>query len=193
MSWIIEDGTGQGHKAKVTAENRLYTHSLAIPVQAHISENHQQAFQVCGQIDIADSEKVILFLKNDDPDRKAVITYIRIMSAGAADLNKDAYFSIKMNGIYSSGGTAVTPVNMSAGSNQEAEVIAYQGTGTDIVLTGTSQCIDKNWSANSMQSYNKEGSLQLPRGQSMSIHHIGSTVAGIAYARISFYMIDNHL
>lgn len=180
-------GASDDREAKV-GEYGLETFSTSKSMQHTISHISQNAFQTSGLIDIATSEKTVLVITNTSPTKKLVVTYLRLSSIGADAASSTAFFAIKVSGIRSSGGTAVTPVNMFAGSPKEAPATAYEGSGTDIVMNGSELEIDRNYTANAMQSYGKEGVLILDTNQSVSVTHIGSTVAGKAYARISFYM-----
>lgn len=184
----IEDGKGTGKLAEVNSENRLLVESISVSEQHNISKEDQESYQVEGEIDIATSEKTILVLTNTSNTKDAVVSFIRIMSIGAAAASASSYFNVKLGGGYSSGGTTVSPVNVYIDSPKDADVTAYEGSGTDIVMSGTPIQIDRNYTANSMQSYNKEGSIVIPKNSSVSITHLGSTIAGKAYARISFFM-----
>ena len=112
-----------------------------------------------------------------------------MMSAGAAATNAGAYFTVKLGDSYTSGGADLTPVNTNQSSGNAADVVCKDGSAT-LTISGGSE-IDKNYSANTMQSFNKEGSVVLGKGNSISLYHLGSTVAGEAYGRISFYFIDS--
>lgn len=185
---IIETGGHESYKAIVNEDGRLNVESLNISEQHHIAVTSQATFQVSSEIDIATSEKTILTLKNTHPTKKVVITFVRVMSIGAAAANSSAFFRLLLGGAYSSGGTAIDSVNLFVDSPVTATVESYNGNGTDIVMSGTQVEIDKNYEANSMQSYGKKGSIIIPTNSSISITHIGSTVAGKAWCRISYYM-----
>lgn len=189
MSNTIKDGKGSSKLAEVT-DNGLKTDSTNNSAQHVISRLEDGAFQVEGEIDIAATEKTVLTLMNNNKNKNVVVTFIRIMSIGAAAADENAYFNLKLGGERSSGGTLVTPVNMKSNSAVVPTTISYEGSGTDLVITGTVTQIDRNYSANTMQSYSKDGALILNKNTCMSITHKGSTVAGKAYCRISFYMED---
>lgn len=185
----IESAAGKAYGAKVNKDNRLATESVSLAAQALRSREHGDSYQVEGTITIATSDTPVLWIRNDSQTKLMVITYIRMMSIGAAASNVDGYFTVKLGSAYTSGGNAVTPVNVNRNSGRTSSSTSYDGS-TALTLSGGSQ-IDKNWEANSMQSYNKEGSVVLGNNDAMSIWHKGSTVAGSAYARISYYFIDN--
>jgi len=184
----IEDGLGTGKLVKVNSNHKLEVEAVTISEQHNIAIETQSTFQISGEITIGTSETTVITLKNTHSTKDVIITYIRVMSIGAAVSNASAYFNVKLGGEYASGGTAITSVNMYTDSPVTATVESYEGSGTAIVMGGTPVEIDRNYTANSMQSYGKEGSVIVPKNSSISITHKGSTVAGTAYARISYYM-----
>lgn len=189
----IEDGTGKGYVAKVTANNRLLTRALTVSHQHHISDTIEEAYQVvtsAGGVNIAASKQNILLVENTSDTRDMVITYIRLETIGAAAASASAFWTMEVGGLYSSGGTAVTPVNMHIGSSKNAQGLFYDGNGSAIVTTGTFNEIDRLYKANDQVIYRKEGSIVIPKNQSLLITHTGSTAAGVAYARVSFFYDD---
>jgi len=181
---FIEDGGGSGNLTHVSDGNRLKTEALAISLQHYISHSKKSAYQVSNTINIAASKQPIMLVQNGSIDKDISVTYIRIHSAGAASTNENAYFTLEAGGQWASGGSDLTPTNMNIASSNAA-VGTFKG-GTGIVTTGTFIEIDRNYTANTMQIYNKEAALVIPRGQSLAIYHTGSTAAGIAYCRVSF-------
>jgi len=181
------NGTGDDREAAV-GDHGLEVSSTMQSIQHVISHDEQNAYQVSGLVTVNTTEKPVLTLKNTSPTKKVVVTYMRVTTIGAAVASATAFFAFKNAGSRSSGGTAVTPVNMFSGSPKSASVEAYESTGSDVVMNGAEVEFDRNYAANSMEKYGKEGVLVLDTNQSVTITHIGSTVAGSAYARISFYM-----
>lgn len=182
----IEDGTGKGYEVKVNSENQISVEAVVREAQHHASSSHALAFQVSANLAIAASKKNLLMLTNNNNSNDMVITFMRLMSIGAAAASAAAFFTIETGGTYTSGGDVVTPTNMNIGQSVLSSVNAFDG-GTTIVAADFTE-IDRNYEANSMQSYNKSGAIVLKRGQSLLITHTGSTAAGTAYCRVSFYM-----
>jgi len=188
----IQDDTGTGMGAKVDKDNRLHTRSISVSQQHAISSIDKQAFQTVSTKAIATSSQNILLLKNTSDTMDLVITYIRLATAGAAATNATAFFTVSIGGDYASGGTAIVPVNMYEGSSNAADGTFFDATASNIVLSGTQNEVDRSHTANTEISYNKEGSLILPKNSILVISHIGSTVAGDAHARVSFYYEESH-
>lgn len=185
---IIDDGKGSGVKAKVTKDNRLAVTSISKSAQAHVSSSDKEAYQVLAEQAIGTSDVPVLFLENDHNSKILVVTFMRVESVGAAASNTAAYFSIYLGKVYASGGADLIPVNVNQSSGNLAQAICKDGSSSLTLTNG--DLIDKNYTSNSMQAYNKDGSIVLNKGDSISIWHKGSTVAGQASVRISFYYID---
>jgi len=188
----ICDGTGQGFEAKVDDNNRLSVEASVRSAQSRVSLEEGKAFQVVsGFVDVATSEQEILLIKNNSKSTKLVITYMRMTTAGVADWNAAAYFKIYIgNGSYTSGGDVITPVNMNTSSGAQALDFDFYS-GTTAIVADTGSEIDIHPCANQQATFNKEGALVIAPGGMITINHIGSTVAGSAYARISFYLTEN--
>lgn len=188
----ITSGIGNGVEAGVDHNNRLMTESSTRSAQARVSIEDGKAFQVeSAQVAVGTSKQTVLLLKNNSKSEKMIITYMRVMSAGVAAWNAAAFFSIHLGGDYVSGGTAVTPINVNTASgNEPLDMVYYDGT-VAVVTSGTLDQIDMHHCANEMATYSKEGSVVIAPGGMLTIQHIGSTVAGTAYARVSFYLTEN--
>jgi len=183
ISFIIKGPNG--NSVGVSSNNRLKTKAVSTSQQHFISHHDGLAYQASGEITIGTSDVPVLYLENNDSARDLVITYIRFQSIGAAVASETAYFTVSLSDSYTSGGDAVVPTQMNRSSPNVADAVCYDGNSSLTISGGVE--IDKNYEANSMQSYNKEGTIILPKGQSISIWHKGSTVAGTAYARFSFF------
>jgi len=183
----ICDGGGKGFEAKVNSELQLETNAVSNSNQHHVSQGHSKAFQASATVEIAASKVSLLLITNNDAE-DLVVTYIRVMSIGAAAASAGAFFTLEGGGAYTSGGDTNMPVNMNIGQKVVANATLYDG-GTAIVVDSEFVEFDRNYEANSMQSYNKDGSLILKQGASLLITHTGSTAVGTAYARVSFYFV----
>lgn len=190
MALTIKDNTGKGYGLKVDDKNRLSAKSMSLSQQYVISNEEERAFQVSSEKAIAASEIKLILLKNTSDSRDLVISYIRLETIGAAAANANAYWTVYTGGDYSSGGTATTPTNMNVGSAITAEGTFYDATASTITTSGTQNVIDKTWATNTNITYNKEGALILSKNSCLTISWTGSTAAGTARARVSFYYND---
>ena len=80
-----------------------------------------------------------------------------------------------------------TPVNVFAGSGNDAEVTAYQGAPT---LAGTATEIDRWYTKaeGDMHAFNKEGAVIIGPNRTMELSYVGDQTNGILYTRLSFIM-----
>lgn len=186
MEISIKDGNG-GNIAAVDADNKLQVQAVSTSLQHFLSHHKQLAYQVTGEITIAGTtDQPVLILQNNDQNHDMVISFLRLETMGVAVATTSAYFTVRKNDVYTSGGTAALSENMSFGSANVADVIEYSG-GNSLLISGGVE-IDRNYQANSMETYNKDGSIVIPKSKSLSIWFKASTAAGIARARISYYL-----
>ncbi len=190
MAEQILDGTGSNYRAKVDSNKRIWVDAKHTSAQHAVSANKQLAFQVIGTATLSSGTVVALHIKNTDANRNMVLSYIRHQiidpSGGTTFPNVSNYFSIRLNRTYSSGGSAVVPVNMYAGSANLASATIYADNPT---LAGTAGEFDR-WYTKSecdMNTFNKEGSLVIPPNGNIEFSYIGDQTGGTIYVRASFY------
>lgn len=195
MPDTIRDGGGHGYLARVNKDLKLHTYAVAAPHQHVVSEEKQDAYQVIGEANLSTGAvtDTILQITNTSSTKRAVITYIRHQLTAAVGLTipaSDAYFQVNLGTAYSSGGTAVTPVNVYSGSGNTAEVTAYEGKPT---VTGGSE-IDRWYTkeVGDMHVFVKEGALIVPPNKGISLAYVHPAItSGHVYTRVSFMMEDH--
>ena len=186
---IIESGIGNGKMAAVDDDNRLLAAAFNIPFQHLIAKDYAKTFQVWGEADLASGTVTPLHIKNTSQNSVQVITYIRwqvIDEANGTALPSAAnYMEFGYGAAYASGGTVVTPVNMTSGSSTIPSVSAFQANPT---LSGTPNVFDRHYpkSEGDMYSYNKEGAALLIPGSTLTAQYTGDHTAGKVYCRVSF-------
>lgn len=186
----IESGIGNGYYAGVDAENRLRVASVSLPRQHVVAKRSQKAFQVIGEATPVNGTTNVLHLVNGSADQTYSITYIRLQNTDLTTTSAATeYFTIEGGYTYSSGGSATTPVNTYMGSPTLSGGTFYEANPT---LTGTGLVLDKHYpTADTTEwSYNKEGAIILPPGQSITIRYTGTGTTGSVYARVSFFVTD---
>ncbi len=191
MPDTIRDGSGKGYLAQVNKNNRLFVTAEVESIQHTVSLYNEQAYQVIGIANLASGTVVALHIKNSSTNKDLVVTYLRHQVVGAtggdALPSTSNYFSAGMERIYASGGAIAMPVNMSSGSGNTADVVAYQ---TDPTVSGTVKEFDR-WYTQAdadMNTYNKEGALIVPRNGTLELTYVGNQTGGILYTRLSFIM-----
>lgn len=181
------DGTVAG----VTNEHQLQVEAEIHELQHHVSRTTGQSFQVVGVSDtLTAADVTVLHIKNNDPDRKLVVSFIRsgVVAGNASFPTIGDYFSLVF-GTEVTGGTAVEPVNVNRTSGSDALVTVTASTPT---ATGTAIEFDR-WYPNGSgdrNAYNKQGSVILGLNDTIEIRHTSTSTAGIAWARVTFMMMD---
>lgn len=126
---VIKDGTGQGFLTKVDEDNHLSTRSVAQSEAAHISIRNQKTFSILGQTTtVAAVEKTILVVINNSSELLAVDN---ILVSLQGESGKPAIFRGYVGQkTFTSGGTAVTPVNLNVTSTTTIDTIAVENNPT---------------------------------------------------------------
>lgn len=193
MALRIEDGGGTGRQVQVTDEFQLKVVSENHELQHHESLTNGEAYQVIGDFAaVNNSTHAVLHLKNDDTTKLLVVSFIRVqllnVSGGTALPDPGNRFEIGFGRTVSSGGTAVTPVNMNTTSGNTASVTATDNNPT---MAGTFTEFDRWYpdSGESMMTFNKQGSLILGQDDTLEVRVVSDHTAGTAYARVTFMMI----
>jgi hypothetical protein len=132
----------------------------------------------------------VLHIKNTDPERDFVISYIRVqlVTANVADALTD-YFEFGFGREVASGGSAVIPVNLNKKVGSVSQVIATIGSP---VMTGTFESME-HWhpkASGDINTYNKDGSIILGLNDTFEIRYISTSTTGVARARITFMMVE---
>lgn len=193
MGGITIKNPGNGQQALVSTDGQLFTLAENLSLQHYISRYRGQMYQVqFFDTGVASGTNVIGHITNNSPTLSLVVAYIRVQCTGltggtALGDNAANYFTANFDEVYSSGGSAVTPVNLNRKSGNTADVTAYD---TNPTLTGTPVEFDRVYMKDSaQQTFRKEGSLILGSGDSMSIKFVTDN-SGTAYSRLSFMMMD---
>jgi hypothetical protein len=179
--------------AVVNFEGKLFTISETHSLQHENSWYNENTYQVIGDVTLANATTTVLHLKNTDATRNLVISYVRVQAidptGGTAPPAAANYFQLGLDETVSSGGTAVTPVNVNAGSGRVADVTATDNGPT---MAGTFAELDR-WYLDSdggAQTWNKEGSIILGLNDTFSVRVVSDNTGGTAYARVTFMMIE---
>lgn len=189
----IESGLGNGKTAGIDDDNRLLTASFNIPFSHLIAKDYQNSFAVsCSAVPINGATTVAL-LENTSPDKQVVITRLTLQSvvSGGTALPSatGGLWQIEMNAVYASGGTAVSPVNISSGSNVVAPVRIFEdGAG----LAGAPD-VAYNLMAlpgNPIDLRTDGNAIVLP-GKAVSIGYTGDNTGGLLLANVSFVVVDS--
>lgn len=194
MSQAIKDGTGTGYHAAVNNRNQLLTESVSQSIQHYMSLAYQRAYQAGAVTTIGGAGTIpCLVLTNNHASRRMCVTYIRWEvidpSGGTAYPSANSYMGLQHGQSRASGGTEVTPVNMYIGDGAVSGVTVYADNTT---MTGTAVEIDRWYpkAEGEMNTWNKEGALIVPPGESIDLAYTTDNTGGLVYTRVSFIMRD---
>lgn len=188
---LIESGIGNGKLAGVDSDNRILTASFNIPFEHLIAKDYRKVFSVQGTATPVNGATTVLLMNNNSESDEVVIHRVflqAIVSGGTALPNISNYFTLETDSVYASGGTLVTPVNLSSGSAVVSNVTAYSD---GAALAGAPQVAMTQWpfqSGVTAELALNGGVLLLP-GKGMSIGYSGDNTAGIVSATVAFSVV----
>lgn len=191
MGFEVEiKNSSDGQIAGVTKAGQLLVESESHELQHDTAFKRENTYQVIGEGNISSGSNTLIHLKNNDSARKIVISFIRtqlVTTAATLPATTD-YLEIGYGETVSSGGTVLTPINTTSDSGKTADITATQLP----TVTGTNRVLDKHYytGAGDEQTYNKQGSMVLGLGETMTLD-VEASAAGYAYVRVTFMMIDN--
>lgn len=173
---LIESGLGNGKLAGVDGDNRILTASFNIPFEHLIAKDYQKTFGVVGTATPAVGSVTVLLLKNNSQDKAIVLNRLILQTAGITAAAGE-YFTLELDSVYASGGTAVVPVNRTAGSAVTSSAIAYD---EGAVLTGAPNVIDVVYTQGSPIDLQTDGGIILLPGKGASVGYTSAGTTGVA-------------
>lgn len=138
MSEIIEDGTGQGYKAKINSKNRMLVSAENKPVMAIVSGEDGEAYVFASgdfiSITTTGTETGLLHLKNTSTTKNLHIYSVRTC---ADVINKWKIYKNSTGGTLISEANAGSSNNLNVTSSNIADVNCYKGADAKTVSGGT--------------------------------------------------------
>lgn len=182
---------GDGRMAEVTPSGQLKSSSESLSQQHVISKEFGQAYQAYGRTaTLTAGTTTVLHLKNTDPNRDLVVSFIRIQAVGI-NVSDDVgnYFEFGFGRTVASGGTPATVTNLNRKRGIVASAVATDGSPT---MAGTFAGIER-WhpaASGEANTFRKDGSIILGLNDTLEIRYVGTSTTGIAEARITFMLVD---
>lgn len=183
---IIENGVGDGTKAKVDDEKRLWTYSTAKDEATFISVNKGQYYLVCnGSGHHAYSGGGWgLHLVNRSSDQDCLIELVEISADGTG------HYHLGKNGVVSVG-TEIAPVNLNLRYQNPAPVEAYYSSTNLTFTTLPTRFKGRHMLANTSLPDIFHGALVLGSDNSLSVYwDWAAGQSGTVAMSIQFYMRD---
>jgi len=185
----IYNGT-QEKVISASMDGQLSVISESLELQHYVSRVKENTYQVISvDTGITAATETQMHIKNDDPDKLCVISFIRVQAITntASKPVVGEYWQLGFGRTVSSGGTAATPVNTFVGSGNTASVTC---TGINPTMAGTFTEIDRWYNeSNNIQVWNKQGSIILGLNDTFEARLV-SGGTGEAMCRVTFMMID---
>ena len=170
MAHVIKDGTGAGYNAKVSVDNHLAVNAVSVEEVTHISSLDERAyhFHLERTLVAANTEENVGIITYTG-DNKLQIWGISVSKEDVAlDSGAQAVFEVVSGAAYTSGGDAVTPINLNLGSPNQPDNVAYSGT-TTLVLDTSSEAEIFDVATEHPFTIEFRGSLILTKGDSVAI------------------------
>ena len=168
----IVDGTGSGNRAKVGANNRLYTSAVSSTTVESLALSGDTFNFNTGDITLTSgNESGVAYLKNNE-DESLLITSVGFLlgnsTGGTGDLVCKIYSDVS-TGTLVSGATATDIlVNKNFGSSKTLLADAYKGTEGSTITDGTLAYTSRL--AGSARPYViATGALVLPKGEAIAV------------------------
>ena len=130
MSLRIEDGKGRGKYASVDHDNRLEVAAITLPLIT--SQAHEgRAFALLGRhtIESTGATENVAFIQNSNTNAHVhmqTLTY-------AVNATAEILLNVGFEASRTSGGTAITAVQLFRGSAREAGIVAHDNSSDDLV------------------------------------------------------------
>jgi hypothetical protein len=176
---LIDDGKGDGYKARVDSNKRLHTQSVTEPEALHAAETGDAYNINTGLISIT-GDATLMYIKNNE-DQDLIIEAIAIGSFEGITHSDDPYITLVRNptgGDLISDATAVSMnQNRNFGSNKTLTADAYKGkvSGT---LTGGNDIAILQVTPGGRSFYTID--FILPKGSSMGVKITANVTSGSA-------------
>ncbi len=179
-------GGGKGYIAGVSSENRLFTSTVQSSIEHHVNHTEGLAFNIVfSQSPTAADDCIFYMLNSDDKDM-----CVEGITLGVTDCTADEtlYFKVGDSGTRN-GANTVTPVNLNAGSGNNADGTFEYGADLDggsATLAGGSEfkrLVFAGVTDSSSKYYNFESDLILPKNRALTIW-VGGSAAGTYYITV---------
>ena len=129
---VIKDGTGAGHSAKVSSNNKLETITISTDIQQDASIN-KQLFRISTPVVTLTSanNSTLLYVKNDDPNNNLIVPEITISVGNSTGNTGDLVTSIGRanvtGGTIVSGATAASLIPLNLAVTTAPAITTYSG------------------------------------------------------------------
>jgi hypothetical protein len=171
MPDTIRDGRGGGYLAAVNDDNHLLTLAATRSDMAFHSENNSAAYSVYGRSNFDGVTETGLLFFTYTGEKAFYIDSITLSASPVASLKSvfHAKAEVFVDATYTSGGTAIDPINMDRSSTKTLSSTALTGVTALVVTKGISEVVDIRLSSGDSKVVNFSGGLILGQGNTIFI------------------------
>jgi len=178
MSDIVVRDPNTGRGMSVDSEGRAEVAAVVTSRESHANWVHGEAYSAPFACDPDGAADCFFYLKNQD-DKDLIVEGLELTAAGADEI----YVVIGATGTaVKTNGADITPVNLNAGSGNEADVLCYSNTADGAVdITGLSggSTVKYIWitAAATTAYFNHEQDIIIPKNYTYSLWAVGGDAA----------------
>lgn len=184
MGFTIEDGSGEGYRAKVSDTNRLHVSAVSESLEHHTNTIYGNSYNLIFSLTATTSGSCVLYTKNSS-DEDMVFESITLRSASLEIVE------IKINNIGTPvGGTTTTPANLNAGSNRQAYGTFLVGNNITGLTGGTTTFRYFINGGGSSSGYNFDQDIILPKNRILTMCFTNSGIQVDGF--LSFFFDHSH-
>ncbi len=168
---VVHDPSGT--PAHVNSENRLLTECVTTTSEHHVNHYNGEAYNAMFAVNPAGTDDCIFYLKNNDA-KDLIIEEVWWQTSGA----EEVYYKLNDSGTATkTAGADITPVNLNAGSGEEADVTCYSNVADAAVnITGLSggTTVQKLWLTSAASTaFNCGQDIIVPKTKTFTIYCVG--------------------
>jgi hypothetical protein len=184
MGFTIEDGSGEGYRAKVDSSNRLSVSSISESLEHHTNTIHGDSYNFIFSLTATVSGSCVLYIKNSS-DENIIFESITLRAASLEIIE------IKTNNVGTPvGGTTATPANLNAGSNRQAYGTFLVGNNITGLTEGTTVFRYFINGSGSSSDYNFDQDIILPKNRILTVCFTNSGIQVDGF--LSFFFDHPH-
>jgi len=184
MGDTILDGKGRGYVAGVNEENRLMGEVVSSSVEHHANHHEGMAYNMLFDTTPTGAGDCFLYIKNTSAT-DMIIEGLWLMVGSAEQI------LIKLGDIGTpSGGSAVTPGNLNAGTNNAAEG-TFQA-GNDITGLSRGVTVEKIWAASTKsEMFNFEQDIVVPENGVFTLYAVTGGIDVNGTVVLNYHKAEN--
>lgn len=185
MGFQIEDGTGDGYQAKVTNDNMLVTVATVVSAEHHANHIHGRSYNLLFSQTASGPNDCIVYIKNGD-DLDMIIESITV------NVPTNEIIEIKLNDAGSPvDGGGITPSNLNAGSNREADGIFQSGNNITGLSGGVSTFKPFFKGGDPSKFFNFDQDIIIPKNRILTLYCVNGSI--LVNGMLSFYFHEKIL